>query len=110
VGALVALRAFLVLSALGVRRMAPGDAYVEELAVAARARRRGVGLRLLERCEHDARRAGCRRLCLNVTSDNAPARALYEQFGMSVTGSESWYLRRMLFGAPASLVMGKRLA
>ena len=110
VGLLAAARAFLVLSALGTRDMAPGDAFVEEVAVAEDARRRGVGRRLLERCEADARRAGCRRLCLNVTADNAPARALYESFGMTVGARERWWLRRVLFGAPASLVMRKRLA
>lgn len=110
VGRLVALRALLVLGALGVRRMEPGDAFVEELAVAAGARGLGVGRRLMERCEHDARRAGCRRLCLNVTSDNAPARALYERCGLTVSERERWYVRRLLFRAPASLVMRKRLA
>lgn len=110
VGPTVALRALLVLGALGVRRMAPGDAFVEELAVAVGARRRGVGRQLMQRCEHEARRAGCRQLCLNVTSDNAPARALYERCGLSVSEREHWYVRRVLFGAPGSLVMRKRLA
>ena len=110
VGLTVATRAFLVLSALGVRRMAPGDAFIEELAVATDARRQGIGRRLVERCEHDARRAGCRRLCLNVTSDNSSARALYESCGLSVSDRESWFLRRLLFGSPASLLMRKRLA
>lgn len=109
-GPMTATRAFLVLSALGVRRMEPGDGFIEELAVAPDARRRGIGRLLVERCEHDARRAGCRRLCLNVTSDNAPARALYESCGLRVSDSERWLLRRLLFGSPASLVMHKRLA
>lgn len=109
-GALAATRAFVVLSTLGTRRLNPGDAWVEELAVAVGARRRGIARSLLETCEREARRRGCGRLCLNVTSDNEPALALYESFGLTIERHDRWRARRFIFGAPGSLMMRRRLA
>ncbi|MDW8480087.1 MAG: GNAT family N-acetyltransferase [Xanthomonadales bacterium] len=54
------------------------------MAVAEVARGRGIGRRLLARCEREARRAGRHRLVLEVRADNRAARALYEQAGYRV--------------------------
>ena len=89
-----------VLSLLGVGAPDADEAYVDELGVAAWARRRGVGRALLAACEAEARRAGRDRLTLWVTIDNAAARALYEGCGFR----ESW--RRAL----AARAHGVRLA
>jgi ribosomal protein S18 acetylase RimI-like enzyme len=62
------------------------------IAVAERARRRGLGRRLLEaalqRAETAARRWPVRAVRLSVAEDNAPARALFEAAGFAYTGRE----------------------
>jgi ribosomal protein S18 acetylase RimI-like enzyme len=71
-----AIRATLVLSLLGHGRLDADEAYIDELAVAAWARRRaGVGRALLETCAEEAAAAGRRRLTLWVTVGNAAGRA-----------------------------------
>jgi len=55
---------------------------VHDLAVAEGHRRRGVGRALLEAVERGARELGCCRVTLEVRQDNAPARALYHDFGL----------------------------
>jgi ribosomal protein S18 acetylase RimI-like enzyme len=62
---------------------APPDSwYVDALAVAPDARRRGLGHALLAAAEEQARAAGCASLALDTAVANEPARALYESFGM----------------------------
>jgi len=60
----------------------PRDAYyVDALAVAAHARRRGVARRLLDDAREQAVRANLGRLALDTGLQNAAARALYEAYG-----------------------------
>ena len=56
-------------------------AYVQDLAVGAGARGRGLGTRLLARCEPLARAAGVRWLRVSVLSDNAAAVGAYRKAG-----------------------------
>lgn len=56
-------------------------AYVQDLAVGAGARGRGLGTRLLARCEALAREAGVRWLRVSVLSDNAAAVGVYRKAG-----------------------------
>jgi len=58
---------------------------LDELFVAEEARGRGVGSRLLEECLGWLRRRGIRRVVLHAYAWNAPARALYERRGFSVS-------------------------
>jgi ribosomal protein S18 acetylase RimI-like enzyme len=57
------------------------NAYVENIEVAARLRSRGVGARLLEAAQDEARRRGKRRLWLHTAENNTMAHALFEREG-----------------------------
>ncbi|MGW7288037.1 N-acetyltransferase family protein [Streptomyces sp. NPDC054847] len=59
---------------------------IQGLAVAERARGRGVGRALLRAACDEARRQGAVRITLRVLAHNAPARALYEAEGFVVEG------------------------
>jgi ribosomal protein S18 acetylase RimI-like enzyme len=60
-------------------RPGPRDLYVSRFAVAARARRRGIGAQLLSACEAIARRRGSRRLVLEVSPADEAAISLYRR-------------------------------
>ena len=104
-----ALRATLVLSALGHGDLAPDEAYVEELAVADWARRRGVARALLAACEAEARRRRRGRLTLWVTTTNAAALPLYESEGFREVRRRRWILGRLIFQAPGAIFMERVL-
>ncbi|MEW2634980.1 GNAT family N-acetyltransferase [Streptomyces sp. NPDC048389] len=59
---------------------------IQGLAVADRARGRGVGRALLRAACDEARRQGALRITLRVLAHNAPARALYAAEGFAVEG------------------------
>lgn len=59
------------------------QAFVAYMAVEPAARRRGAASKLLAVAEEEARSLGLPHLSLMVTSDNAPARAVYEQCGFA---------------------------
>lgn len=99
----------LTMSLLSHGDLAADEGYVEELAVEASQRRRGVGRLLLDACEHEARRRGKARLTLWVTSDNAGAIALYRAAGFRVARRRRWLLGRLVFRAPGALLMEKPL-
>jgi len=62
-------------------RMEDGGFELAKMAVAPAARGQGLGRRLLEACEAEARSAGAPRLYLESSSTLAPALALYRSFG-----------------------------
>jgi [ribosomal protein S18]-alanine N-acetyltransferase len=64
---------------------------INDLAVDASARRRGLGSVLLRHLVEGARIRGCRRATLEVRPSNAAARALYEAFGFEVVGRRRGY-------------------
>ena len=64
---------------------------INDLAVDASQRRRGVGQALLRHLVAGARIRGCRRATLEVRLGNGPARALYEGFGFRVVGRRHGY-------------------
>ncbi len=104
-----ALRGALVLGLLAHTRLAPDEAYVEELAVSADHRRRGIGRALLLECETIARRAGKHRMTLWVTAGNVGAVALYRSLGYRILRQRRTRRGRLLFGAPLALLMEKPL-
>jgi ribosomal protein S18 acetylase RimI-like enzyme len=61
--------------------LARGVAHVAQLAVDPRARRRGLGRRLLDRAASAAAGSGCTALTLLVSASNAPAIRMYEAAG-----------------------------
>lgn len=97
------------MSLLSHGRLAPDEAYVEELAVHGAHRRRGVGRLLVQACELEARRRRKRRLTLWVTSDNAAAIALYRGAGFRARRRRRWLLGRVVFRAPGAILMEKSL-
>lgn len=101
--------AMTVLLPLHPGRLADGDAYIDELAVAGWARRRGVGRALLRRCEEEARARGRHRVTLWVTLDNVPARALYDGAGFREERRTRWLVSRLVFRAPGMAFMAREL-
>jgi ribosomal protein S18 acetylase RimI-like enzyme len=59
----------------------PADLFIDEIAVASRYRRRGIGGQLLEAMLELAKRRGCQEAWLATNLHNVAARALYERNG-----------------------------
>lgn len=59
----------------------PKDAYIQTIAVAPSAQRRGIGTALLVRLLDEAQRRGAAYVDLEVRADNANAQRLYERHG-----------------------------
>ena len=60
-----------------------GETYIEQISVSAAARGKGIGKRLLQWAEAQARAANGTSMTLTVLNGN-PARRLYERFGFVV--------------------------
>ena len=65
--------------------------YIESLAVRPELQRQGMARALLAATMTALQHGGCRHFELHVGADNAPALALYRQFGFTRTGSTSTY-------------------
>lgn len=76
-----------------VGRSVAGEAELLTLAVAPEARRKGLGRRLTAAFEDEARASGAEEAFLEVSAENAPARALYAALGWRAAG-----IRRGYFG------------
>ncbi len=72
-------------------RVAADEAEILTLAVAADARRCGLGRALLATAMHTAEGRGARMMFLEVASRNAPARMLYERAGFTEVGRRRRY-------------------
>lgn len=102
--------AVLVLSLLAHGPLAPDEAYVGELGVAAHARRAGVATGLLREMEARAAARGKTRMTLWVTTENAAARTLYTRHGFREVRRRRWLVGGPLFGSRGALLMEKVLA
>jgi ribosomal protein S18 acetylase RimI-like enzyme len=67
----------------GLRRLAPGVGELKRLYVRPAARRRGVGIRLLDAVAALARSHGLHTLRLDTRTDLTEARALYARYGFT---------------------------
>jgi ribosomal-protein-alanine N-acetyltransferase len=67
---------------------------IADLAVAPRARRRGIGGVLLDRVVTEAMESRVRVLYLEVRESNSAARALYESHGFGIVGQRRGYYQR----------------
>lgn len=65
---------------------APGCAWLLSMWVAPEARHQGIGRQLIDEVVAWARDAGCERIVLDVSDDNAAAIACYEALGFEPTG------------------------
>jgi ribosomal protein S18 acetylase RimI-like enzyme len=74
------------------------DCWLEDLYVRPEARREGVGRTLVEVVVDRARERGCRRVELDVSSENPAAMALYQSLGFDTgkTGGQDIFMRRRL--------------
>ena len=74
------------------------DCWLEDLYVAPEARREGLGRTLVEAVIDRARERGCRRVELDVNSENTAALALYRSLGFRTgkTGGQDLLMRRRL--------------
>lgn len=70
------------------------EAMVENVAVKAGYRRRGIGKGLMARLEEEAARRGVERLCLEVASRNGAAIELYTGCGYSVVGRRKGFYKK----------------
>lgn len=71
---------------IGVQEIV-GEAYITNVAVSERFRRRGIAEKLLEEAERGARERGCVLITLEVRASNAPAKALYIKRGFEKVGT-----------------------
>jgi ribosomal-protein-alanine N-acetyltransferase len=69
----------------------PPECEIENVAVAANARRRGLGARLVGEFLDLARCQGARKVFLEVRESNAAARALYEKWAFLAEGRRAGY-------------------
>ena len=74
------------------------DCWLEDLYVAPEARREGLGRTLVEAVIERARERGCRRVELDVNSENPAAIALYRSLGFDTgkTGGQDIFMRKRL--------------
>jgi ribosomal protein S18 acetylase RimI-like enzyme len=74
------------------------DCWLEDLFVEAGARGSGLGRALVEATLERARERGCRRVELDVNTENAPALGLYRSLGFETgkTGGQDLLMRRRL--------------
>ncbi len=92
----------------GLLSLGAGEAHVLNLCVAARARRLGLGRRLLSRLLQDAREARAERVFLEVRPSNAEAVSLYHDTGFHlITRRPNYYPTRD--GREDALVMAMEL-
>ena len=90
-------------------RIVLDEAEILTLAVLPKARRQGLGRRLVEEAAIAATQAGAERLFLEVAEDNAFARALYDRAGFSQIGRRKAYYAAADGSRTDAVVMGRDL-
>jgi len=103
-GTVGALRAAAVLN-LGEHKPAPGELYLDGLAVAESTRGQGIGTRLLDEIAVIGREGGFRWVRLEVIDTNPRAQQLYERAGYRVTKVDRFGFMRVFIGFGASITM-----
>lgn len=90
-------------------RVAADEAELLTVSVVPAARRAGLGRALVAAAEEGARRAGARRMFLEVGAANAAARALYAGTGYAEVGRRKGYYQRPDGSRDDALVLAKAL-
>jgi len=85
-------------------RRAADEAEILTIAVDKSVRKRGIGREMLDHQADQLRRAGVRKLFLEVEEGNAAARRLYERYGFAQVGQRQGYYRT-LEGIPANALI-----
>lgn len=97
------------LPALIERPVSPDTLLMDGIAVAAEARGKGVGRRLLDAMAEEARARNLASIRLDVIDTNPRARALYERLGFAGMGAETLGPLRFIFGFDMATRMERRL-
>jgi ribosomal protein S18 acetylase RimI-like enzyme len=92
-----ATRSMFVLSLLS-HRIARGEGFVTDVAVANDYRRHGIATQMLQRVEHEACRLHKQYLGLYVSAANASAIALYRKMGFYRSSMRRSWMTRLCFG------------
>lgn len=87
-----------------------GELWVDSIAVAAAARGRGVGTKLLEAAFQVAADGGYKTIGLEVVDQNPRAQALYERLGFVVTAEKSVKVFTRRLGFNKFIRMSRRIA
>jgi ribosomal protein S18 acetylase RimI-like enzyme len=87
-----------------------GSVYIQGLAVASNARRRGVGRALVHACIARARAQRVAWVSLHVGVDNRPAVSLYDAEGFAVRGLVRGFYRPGVYKSPDAYEMALSLA
>ena len=90
-------------------RVVLDEAEILTLAVIPKARRLGLGRRLVEEGAVVATQAGAARLFLEVAEDNTPARALYDRAGFRQIGRRKAYYTQANGSRTDAVVMSRDL-
>lgn len=69
---------------------------LHDLAVSPEFRGQGIGRRLLEAVEADARSLGCCKVTLEVRADNVRAQELYRRLGFQSSAPQTWFWTQKL--------------
>jgi len=94
-----------VLEGFAIMKFHDDDAHLFLLAVQPKARRSGIGRRLVEWLEKSCKTAGVQRIRLEVRSSNTAARSFYEQLGYQFVSQVAGYYERR----EAAIVMARSL-
>ena len=90
-------------------KVAPGDLYLDGIAVAPAHRRQGIGTALIAAFEKRARDNGFATVSLEVIDTNARARQLYSRVGYQEVATHSMGPFSRLFGFRSTCRMSKQL-
>jgi [ribosomal protein S18]-alanine N-acetyltransferase len=93
-----------------IGRAVAGEAELLTLAVAPQARRRGLGVKLVQRFLYQARLRSAEIAFLEVAATNAPALALYTAAGFTQTGQRPGYYRIPGQAPTDAIIMSRSLA
>ena len=85
------------------------ELYIGHLAVYEQYRRQGLGLRLLEHAEKEARAQGKSKLTLLTEIENTSAQSLYNKFGFKTTNTIYFPEQRSFVGSAGDVRMEKNL-
>jgi len=96
--------------ALLERREEPDCLLMDGIAVDATLRGHGIGTKLLQAIEAQARSRGCKSIRLDVIDTNPGARRLYERFGFEAGKTTGVGIFGLIFSFKSSTTMTKRIS
>jgi len=74
-----------------------GEYYISNIALYPEYRSMGIGARLMEKSEEEAKKAGAKRIGLDIEAENQKAARLYKKLGYSISGATTAHLKGQKF-------------